>query len=54
MAPQLFDMQLAAGAWGITAATVNQAQAYRDIELIRISAGEPIGRSQHVRYIGKN
>ena len=29
MAPQLFDRQLAAGAWGITAATIAHVRAYR-------------------------
>jgi D-serine deaminase-like pyridoxal phosphate-dependent protein len=29
MAPQLFARQLAAGAWGITAATISQVQVYR-------------------------
>jgi D-serine dehydratase len=36
MAPQLFARQLAAGAWGITAATVGQAQVYRAFGIGRI------------------
>ena len=36
MAPQLFARQLAAGAWGITAATVGQAQVYRTFGIGRI------------------
>jgi len=36
MAPQLFARQLAAGAWGITAATINQAQVYRAFGIDRI------------------
>ena len=37
MAPQLFDRQLAAGAWGITAATVQQLQVYRRFGVARWS-----------------
>jgi D-serine dehydratase len=36
MAPQLFARQLAAGAWGITAATISQAQVYRAFGIGRI------------------
>lgn len=36
MAPQLFERQLAAGAWGITAATISQARAYRAFGVERI------------------
>jgi len=36
MAPQLFARQLAAGAWGITAATISQAQVYRAFGIARI------------------
>ena len=36
MAPQLFERQLAAGAWGITAATISQAQVYRSFGFSRI------------------
>ena len=36
MAPQLFGRQLAAGAWGITAATIGQAQVYRAFGIDRI------------------
>jgi D-serine dehydratase len=36
MAPQLFGRQLAAGAWGITAATVEQVQVYRAFGVPRI------------------
>ena len=36
MAPQLFERQLAAGAWGITAATISQVQVYRSFGFSRI------------------
>ncbi|MHB1594742.1 MAG: alanine racemase [Streptosporangiaceae bacterium] len=36
MAPQLLGRQLAAGAWGITAATIGQAQVYRAFGIDRI------------------
>jgi D-serine deaminase-like pyridoxal phosphate-dependent protein len=36
MAPQLFARQLAAGAWGITAATIGQVQAYRAFGVHRV------------------
>jgi D-serine deaminase-like pyridoxal phosphate-dependent protein len=36
MAPQLFGRQLAAGAWGITAATISQVQVYRSFGVDRI------------------
>lgn len=36
MAPQIFARQLAAGAWGITAATISQAQVYRAFGVGRI------------------
>jgi D-serine dehydratase len=36
MAPQLFARQLAAGAWGITAATISQVQVYRSFGISRI------------------
>ena len=46
MAPQLFDRQLAAGAWGITAATVQQLQVYRRFGVARvILANQLIGDS---------
>ena len=36
MAPQLWDRQLQAGAWGITAATVNQARVMRASSVPRV------------------
>jgi D-serine deaminase-like pyridoxal phosphate-dependent protein len=36
MAPQLFELQFAAGAWGITAATIGQVQVYRSFGVGRV------------------
>jgi len=36
MAPQLFERQLTAGAWGMTAATISQVQVYRTFGVDRI------------------
>lgn len=36
MAPQLFERQFAAGAWGITAATISQVQVYRSFGVDRV------------------
>ena len=47
MAPQLFDRQLAAGAWGITAATVQQLQVYRRFGVARVVlANQVIGETE--------
>ena len=47
MAPQLFDRQLAAGAWGMTAATVQQLQVYRRFGVARvILANQLIGDAE--------
>jgi D-serine dehydratase len=46
MAPQLFDMQLAAGAWGITAATASHVRTYRQFGVQRIVlANQLVGRA---------
>jgi D-serine dehydratase len=51
MSPQLFDLQLRNGAWGITAATVSQVQVYRRYGVGRILlANQLIGR-QNIRYV---
>ncbi|MGD9701340.1 MAG: hypothetical protein AB7Q42_14740 [Acidimicrobiia bacterium] len=47
MAPQLFDRQLAAGAWAITAATVQQLQVYRRFGVPRVVlANQVVGRAE--------
>jgi D-serine dehydratase len=51
MAPQIFAEQLAQGAWGMTAATVNQVQVMRAYGVSRIVlANQLVGRA-HVRTI---
>ncbi len=46
MAPQLFHAQLEDGAWGITAATINQVQVYRRYGIQRIlMANQVVGRA---------
>jgi D-serine dehydratase len=45
MSPQLFERQIADGAWGVTLATVHQAQVARKAGVSRILlANEPVGR----------
>jgi D-serine dehydratase len=51
MSPQIFDLQLRNGAWGITAATVSQVQVLRRFGVARILlANQLIGR-QNIRYV---
>jgi D-serine dehydratase len=51
MAPELFKRQIAAGAWGMTAATTAQVRVYRQHGINRILfANELIGR-QNILYI---
>lgn len=51
MAPQLFDLQIADGAWAITAATASQIQVYRRFGVQRIlMANQLLGR-QNISYI---
>lgn len=46
MSPQLFDLQLQAGAWGITAATIGHVQVYREHGVQRILlANQLVGKS---------
>jgi D-serine dehydratase len=51
MAPQLFDLQIAGGAWAITAATVSQIQVYRRFGVQRILMANQLFGRQNVRYI---
>jgi len=51
MAPELFQRQLSAGAWGITAATVPQLRVYRKHGIKRIIfANQLVGR-QNIAYV---
>jgi D-serine dehydratase len=51
MAPQLFDLQLRAGAWGITAATVEQVQVYRRFGVERVLFANQLVGKQATRFI---
>jgi len=51
MAPQLFSRQLAAGAWGITAATVSQARMYRAFGVQRIVLANELVEPASLRWL---
>jgi D-serine dehydratase len=51
MSPQLFDMQLRHGAWGITAATVAQVQVYRRCGVPRILLANQLLGRRNIDYI---
>jgi D-serine dehydratase len=54
MAPQIFNMQLAAGAWGITAASVQQLHVYRRFGVQRVLlANEVFGRANLAYLCGE-
>ena len=51
MAPQLFERQLAAGAWGITAATAEHARVYRAFGVPRILFANELVRADEARWV---
>ena len=51
MSPQLFDLQLAAGAWGITAATVSHLHVYRRFGVGRILLANQLIDPQGIRFV---
>jgi D-serine dehydratase len=51
MSPQLVELQLASGAWGITAGTVNQVQVFRQFGVQRILLANQLVGKQNIRYI---
>jgi D-serine dehydratase len=51
MAPQLFDEQLRMGAWGMTAATVQQLQVYRHFGVDRIMYASQLVGAPGLRYL---
>ena len=53
MAPQLFDRQLAAGAWGITVATIQQLKVCRRFGVQRILLANQLVGAQDVRYLAQ-
>jgi D-serine dehydratase len=53
MAPQLFDMQLAAGAWGITCATAAHLRLYRRFGVPRIVMANQLLDADSVRFVAR-
>lgn len=51
MAPQLFERQLSAGAWGITAATVSQCRTMRSFGVRRILLANELVEPQAIRWV---
>lgn len=51
MSPQLFETQLRAGAWGITAATVNHVRVYRDVGVQRIFMANQLVGPEAIAYV---
>ncbi|HEX3952559.1 MAG TPA: amino acid deaminase [Stellaceae bacterium] len=51
MSPQLFARQLADGAWGMTVATVHQAQVARDFGVRRVVLANQLVGRQAIRYV---
>jgi D-serine dehydratase len=53
MSPQLFDMQLAAGAWGITCATGAHLRVYRRFGVPRIIMANQLLDADSVRFVAQ-
>jgi len=53
MAPQLFDLQLAAGAWGITCATAAHLRLYRHFGVPRILMANQLLDADSVRFVAR-
>ena len=51
MSPQLAELQLSGGAWGITAGTVSQVQVFRKFGVPRIVLANQLVGHQNTRYI---
>jgi D-serine deaminase-like pyridoxal phosphate-dependent protein len=51
MAPQIFDRQLAAGAWAITAASAEHARVYRAFGVSRILFANELVRPDEARWV---
>ena len=51
MSPQLFELQLAQGAWGMTAATVGHVRVYRHFGIERIILAAQLVGKQNILYI---
>jgi D-serine dehydratase len=53
MAPQLFDMQLEAGAWGITCATAAHLRLYRQFGVSRIIVANQLLDADSVQFVAR-
>jgi len=53
MAPQLFDMQLAAGAWGVTCATAAHLRLYRRFGVSRIVMANQLLDADSVQFVAR-
>jgi D-serine dehydratase len=53
MAPQLVDMQLAAGAWAVTAATMWQVRVYRAFRATRIVLANELVEPAAIRWVAE-
>jgi D-serine deaminase-like pyridoxal phosphate-dependent protein len=53
MAPQIFDLQLRAGAWGLTAATANQVRVYRAVRVPRVLLASQLLDPAAIRWISR-
>ncbi len=53
MAPQLWERQLAAGAWGITAATVDQARVMRAADVPRVLLANELVDPVSIAWVAK-
>lgn len=53
MAPQLFQAQLGAGCWGLTAATVEQLQVYRAVGVPRVLFANQLVGAPHLNYVAR-
>ena len=51
MAPQLIARQLAAGAWGVTAATISQAQVFRAFGMPRVLIANELTEPAGIRWL---
>ena len=54
MAPQLFDMQLEAGAWGMTCATAAHLRLYRRFGVPRIVMANQLLDADSVQFVARH
>lgn len=51
MSPQLLELQLSSGAWGITAASISQVQVFRHFGVERILLANQLVGRQNIRFV---